>query len=149
MSFRAVRFATFGLMMIAAFVLGVLTTRTETSSHVTAAEVNDTRIKALRKERLAALQNVAEIMVHFHQNGRVHFSEVVEAKRAARKAELELCETDVERVAVLEKMLTEADEFEKYNRAQKEAAKGTEVAVLKAKSERLEIEIALERAKAR
>lgn len=148
MSFRTGRWMTFGSIVFALFAAGILSTRMATPSRATAAEANDNRIKNLRQEKLTALQAVAEMIGIFHRNGRAPYTDLVEARVAARHAELELCETDAERVAVLEKMLTEAREFEQFHRAQKEAAQGTEVEVLKAKAARLDVEVALERAKA-
>jgi hypothetical protein len=107
------------------------------------------KLKALLKERLAALQEAAARTTEQYKRGAGSVAEVMEARRAARDAELELCDTDKERLAVLEKMLEEARAFEK------DVAKMVDAGVVhansgfKAKADRLQMEIALERLKGR
>jgi hypothetical protein len=100
----------------------------------------ESKLKALLKERLATLQEAAAQADKEHRIGKASVAEVMEARRAVRDAELELCDTDKERLAVLEKMLEEARAFEKG------AGKASSSA-LRAKADRLQIEIALERLK--
>jgi len=63
-----------------------------------------------------------------------------------RHAELDLCDTSKERVAVLEKMLAEAKDYEKTIFQQVESGGAQASTALKAKVSRLDVEIALERA---
>lgn len=149
MSSRTVRVVTFCLVMLAAFVSGALSNRTQILPGATAAEANETKIKTLRQERLTVLQDIAEMTFQLYQHARVSFSEVIEARREARIAELELCETDVERVAIWERMLTETKELEQLTLVRKEAGRDTEASLLRAKADRLEVEIALEQAKSK
>jgi hypothetical protein len=60
-----------------------------------------------------------------------------------------LCDTDKERVAVLEKWLAAAKEWEKVVDGLYKASRIAPREVLKAKAERLEVEIALQRANVR
>jgi outer membrane protein TolC len=71
----------------------------------------------------------------------------LEANQAASHAELDLCDTDKERLAVLEKMLAEAKGFEASVAERVKAGESPIRAVLQAKVSRLEIEIALEHVK--
>ena len=52
-------------------------------------------------------------------------------------------------MAVLEKLVAEAKDYEKSAELQYKAGKATRMAALKATADRLEVEIALERAKAK
>lgn len=149
MSSRTVRFATFGLIAFALCVATMFVTRPGTSSHATAAEANNAKINALLKERHATLVSVVETVRTAYEIGRASLIEVSEATIAAQRAELELCKTDRERVVVLEKMLMAARGLEDVAKAQYETASGSNVSVLKAKADRLEIEIALERVRAK
>jgi hypothetical protein len=65
------------------------------------------------------------------------------------EAELELCETDQERVAVLQKILTIARDQETLAQNLVKSEHGTLGMALRAKAERLQAEIALERAKSK
>ena len=81
------------------------------------------------------------------RGGRTSLAHVYEANHAVRKAEIDLCKTDKERFAVLEKMLAEAKDYEKAVATEVKAATAPATAGLKAKVSRLDVEIALERAK--
>ena len=72
---------------------------------------------------------------------------VVEANQVAGKARLELCDTSAERVAVLERMLAQAKDFENRVALLVKAEAGPKTNLLKAKLNRLDVEVALERAK--
>jgi outer membrane protein TolC len=73
----------------------------------------------------------------------------VEARRRLFKAELELCESDKERVAVHEKIVQLEKESEKVVEKRVEAGRVPTYELLAARVNRLEAEIALERAKAK
>lgn len=114
-------------------------------NHPTPAEQRkEARIKTLLKERYSTLKKIEDEVTAMYRKGKASPSEVAEAKRAARNAELDLCETDAERVAVLEKMLAESKDNKKLAEAGFHAAKLLHSAVLKATTDRLEVEIALE-----
>ncbi len=112
-----------------------------------AADAKDSKVKALLTEKLGVLQEVASRTTKAYQVGSASFAEVLEANQAVRGAELDLCDTDKERIAVLEKKLEEAKEFEKKADQQMKAGTASPSAVLKAKVNRLDVEIALERIK--
>jgi len=146
---RKVGLVALGLAVLALVASGAIVTWSGTSPRAAAAERKDDKIKALLKERHATLEKIAAETSEGYRIGRASLSQVAEAKRAARNAELELCDTDKERVAVLEKMLEEAKDYEKSAEGGFQAARITHAAALKATADRLEVEIALERAKAK
>ncbi len=120
-----------------------------TSPRAVAAEDRDTKLKALLKERHAILEQAAEAVRASFQNGRASYRQVAEANRDALRAELDLCETDKARVAVLEKLVAEARNSEAIAQADHKAARASFADTLKATADRLEAEIALERARSR
>jgi hypothetical protein len=107
------------------------------------------QIKDLLREKHSALQEIASHVKSRWKDGRASLNEVYQANPAAFKAELELCDTDMERITVLEKMLGDAKEQEKAVKAQRESGAAVASDVLIAKVERLDVEIALARAKAK
>lgn len=114
-----------------------------------AGDSKDAKLKGLLKERLAALQDVVSELMKAYENGApsISLAQVLEAKQAVLDAELDQCDTDKERIAVLEKTLALAKEYERITKAQVSAG-GTHVGVaIKARAKRLEVEIALERVK--
>src|SRR5262245_47733372 len=112
-----------------------------------AGDAKGSRLKALLGERLAILREVASRTAEAHRGGHASFAEVFEANQAVCKAELDACETDRERVAVLEKLLADAKEYERRAAAQAKAGAVPAGGALKAKVTRLDVEIALERAR--
>src|SRR4051812_35424476 len=73
----------------------------------------DSKLKVLLKEKLAIAQEATTLATTAYQSGGTSFSEVVEANQAVSKVQLDLRDTNAERVAVLERMLAQARDFEK------------------------------------
>lgn len=111
-----------------------------------AADAKDSKIRTLLKEKLAVAQKVAAQKIQLYRAEEASRVEVYEANLAVHNVELELCDTNQERIAVLTKMLAEATEYEKMI-ADHPATPTT--TVLMFKISRLDIAIALERAKER
>lgn len=133
---------------VSVFLLAVGSVGTWTvTSRTHAADAIDSKLKGLLKEKLAVAQQVATLANKTYQVGSGSFSEVVEANQAVGKAQLDLCDTNAERVVVLERMLTQARELHKNAAVRVEAAIAPESSLLKAKLNLLDAEIALERAK--
>src|SRR4029077_4028496 len=63
------------------------------SPDAAAQEGKENKIKALLKQRHAALETIVATTTAAHQTGSAPFVRVVEAKRTARNAELDLCDT--------------------------------------------------------
>jgi hypothetical protein len=106
---------------------------------------SDSKLNSLLRARLAVAQDDVALVTKAYQLGNEPFGEVLEAQNVVSDAQLELCETRAERVAVLERKLAQAQEYEKVVAARVEAAAASQRATFKAKLSRLEFEIALER----
>ncbi len=117
------------------------------ASRVHAADVNDSKLKVLQKEKLTVAQQVATLANRSYQTGTESFANVLEANQAVGNAQLDLCDTNAERIAVLERMLAQERDFEKHVAARVSAEVAPQSSLLKAKLNRLDVEIALERAR--
>src|SRR5947207_848326 len=68
--------------------------------------------KALLTERLAILRDLVRLSTAAYKTAGGSYEEVSEATRRMLQAELELCASDKERIAVLEKLVAEAKTVE-------------------------------------
>ncbi|HLW64720.1 MAG TPA: hypothetical protein VKS79_05320 [Gemmataceae bacterium] len=107
----------------------------------------DSKIKQLQKERLAILKDVARLAKERIRVGQGTVEELRDAERMLLDAELELCSTDKERVEVLERHLSQAQEIEQMMDKMAKAGIVRTSSSLLAKADRLQVEIALARAK--
>jgi hypothetical protein len=114
--------------------------------HVGAAD-EPARIKDMQKERVAALQRVAELIDLSFKQGQVKVSERVKAYQKLFKAELESCDNNAERIKVREKMLSLAKADEEAVARLTRAGEADPTELPKAIARRLAIEIELERLK--
>ena len=101
------------------------------------------------EERLDALKEIAKFQQIMHQGAKVGFDQVLAAKREVAKAELDLCESDQERIKTHERIITLAQDLVKFREVQFESGKTLVVDVLKAKADLLEALTDLDRAKAK
>jgi hypothetical protein len=139
-----------GLILLALLLGGVLSDTFTARTRGAGQNPKDARLKELLKERLATLKEVAsQSKAALQIDPNASPAEVSAANRAVYQAELDLCDTDQERVAVLEKWLTAAKEWEKVVERMGKDKTIAPREVLKAKAERLEVEIALRRLKVR
>lgn len=111
-----------------------------------AQEAEPSKLKTLLAERHSILKEVAAQISRAHKAGGVPITQVHEANQAMYEAELDLCDTIEERVAVLKKMLAAARDYERLVAKEVGAGEASTIATLRAKASRLEIEVALERA---
>jgi hypothetical protein len=107
------------------------------------------RVQALLKERLATLKELAAVSKRSYVEGRTTVAEIARINRLLLKAELELCESNQERIAVHERAVALAKECERIAGLRVTAGTDGQASVLTARAERLSAEIALERAKGR
>lgn len=105
------------------------------------------KARDLQKERIAVLKELLDQTSALFRNARVPYDEVLEAQMLLLNAELDAAETEPDRVALYKKALDHLKAYEEVARAQKTAGRGNELASLKIKARRLEVEIQLERAK--
>src|SRR4051794_19336684 len=75
---------------------------------------DDDKLKALLRERLAALQQVQVEVEHIYRAGQASVDAVLQANAAALEAELDLCQSQKERLTVLEKAVEVARRAESY-----------------------------------
>ncbi|MBW3599591.1 MAG: efflux RND transporter periplasmic adaptor subunit [Planctomycetes bacterium] len=104
------------------------------------------KLEALLKERLDVLRQVATEATKAYREGTIPFEQVAQAHQRLFEAQLEMSDSAEERRAILEKMVGLAKDHEKLVEQLYKAGKATTVEVLAAKANRLEAEIALERA---
>jgi hypothetical protein len=105
------------------------------------------KVHELLKERLATLRELSAVTRSAYLHGNAKFAEVSQAHALLVKAELELCDSDKERLAVHEKAVTAARELENQTSHMHKAGLTTQASVLAARAARLHAEIDLERAK--
>lgn len=113
-----------------------------------AADKND-KVHSLLKERFAILKELVATTKTAYETDKATFGELTQVNAQLLAAELELCESDQERMVVHERAVDLAKEYEKATVELYKAARVTHSAVLAATANRLEAEIAYERAKAR
>jgi hypothetical protein len=115
------------------------------------ATAKESRLRQLLQERFEILSKLVSQAERRYQAGvpGLGLLQMREFKRAALDAELELCQSDRQRIAVLEKIVSLEKEAENamLQRVKAEAASADELLLWKA--ERLKAEIALERVRAR
>jgi hypothetical protein len=109
---------------------------------------SQTTVRTLQEDRLTVLRKISEIVSRRHASGYGNLSEVWAAEQAATEAELDLCATDKERVSVLERRLDQAKSVEAQAARHAHDGYGNEETALRAKADRLQVEIRLEQARA-
>jgi hypothetical protein len=109
----------------------------------------NSKVRDLQAQRLTTLSNLVAITREHYQNGEVSSDELLSVTRQEMEAELDLCTSAEERVAILERVVDGAklQEAQAANlAANKLLAKR---ALLKATADRLQQEILLEQARDR
>jgi outer membrane protein TolC len=112
-------------------------------------QAGEAKVRALLKERLAILKTIAQETDKFAETGRITPEEIVQAKLAVLKAELDLCQSDRERVAVYGRIVAHYQDLENVLQTRVAAGQVPRFAALRARADRLEAEANLERTKAR
>ncbi len=90
------------------------------------------------EERLKILRAIARQLEAQHKNGTAPFEKVIQAKRDVVKAEVELAESEPERLKALESLAALAQNAVDVRKVQFEAGMATQVELLQAKGELLE-----------
>lgn len=119
------------------------------SRRVEAQVGQNSKVHDLQEERLATLSDIVKRTREHFTNGLATADDVWSATKAREQAALELCASDKERIAILEKALNEARMREEQEA--KLAANNLlpKTSLLQAKADRLEQEILLEQAKSK
>lgn len=113
-----------------------------------AAQVSqNSKVRDLQQQRLSTLRDLVRITREHYDNGEVSSDELISATRQEMEAELDLCASNKERIAVLERVLAGAKALEEQ--AAKLAANKllSKRSLLKATADRLQQEILLEQAR--
>jgi hypothetical protein len=105
-------------------------------------------LNALQKERLTTVRDIAKLAAEAYKAGLGSYDEVREAAQMVLQAELEQCASDKERVAVLQKFVAQAKQLEDHAAQLSKTGQAPTRTALKAKAERLQAEISLQRAAA-
>jgi hypothetical protein len=113
------------------------------------ADGHDARLRALVAEKLKVMRDGAEISLRQFRSARVELQEVIDWQIDLRRAELDACTTDQERIAVWKRALEEAKDLEQMVQAKRQFAQATPTALMRATAYRLDAEIALERLNAK
>lgn len=101
----------------------------------------EARVKTLLKERLAALRELGDVIARTGNT-----TEIFRARLAVLYAELEVCEADRERLAVLQETVAAAKQFEAH--LENASAAVSANTRLRARLTRIDAELGLERFKA-
>jgi hypothetical protein len=125
------------LAMVMALILGPALPAAEPAS----------KTQELMKERLATARDYLRQTMQRYQNHVGTVDQAREATRLVLEAELDLCATAKDRIAILEKYVAEAVNIEKMADALVKTGQGQQGAWLAAKADRLKGQIELERAK--
>lgn len=108
----------------------------------------DSKVKALLTERLATVRDIHDQESRSFGQGAATSQGVHQAHLAVLNAELDLCESNKDRLAVLGRIVTAAKEYEARVSTAVAASTASSNAKARAKVARLDAEINLERAKA-
>jgi hypothetical protein len=109
-----------------------------------AADANAARMDALLADRLATLKEIAEAVRVQQAAGLRTPDQMYAANQAVNAAELDMAQNEQQRIAVLDRMVAEARNYESLAHAPAALAIDQN-APLRAKAARLDVEIALER----
>jgi hypothetical protein len=110
------------------------------------AEAKGSKQKELLKERLAVIREIAKLSTEAYKAGAASYDEVREAVRMVLQAELEQCDSDKDRITVLEKVVAEAKKMEEHAGQLSKTGQAPTRTALRAKADRLQAEIKLEQA---
>ncbi len=88
-------------------------------------------------------------MEKHYQKGQISTEEMAQTRIEVLKADLDLCESDKARVGLHQRIVSQYKEIEKLKEAGFKAGQVTQADLLRAKVNRLEAEIELERARAK
>lgn len=105
------------------------------------------KVRDLQEQRLATLRNLVKMTTEHYKNGRASSDELRSATGARDEAELDLCTSNKERIAILERIVAEAKLLEELSVKMAANKLLPETSVLRAKADRLQKEILLEQAR--
>jgi hypothetical protein len=107
------------------------------------------RVRDLQEQRLDTLRNLVKVTTEHYKNGQASSDELWSATRAKDEAELDLCTSNAERIAVRERIVADAKMVEEQDAKLITNKLMSRTLLLKATADRLQQEILLEYAKAK
>lgn len=137
-----------GTLAVSAFLIGSASSQDD-GGKAGAQEAATLKVKQLQDEYLATLRDLAKTTDVLYRHARAEAAAAYEARQLLLAAEVDRAENDAERIKLYENFTDAMKEYEEIATARKQAAKGTETDILKAKAVRLEAEIALENLKSK
>ena len=139
------RLLVFGMFMLAA---GCLKSSEVAPRSSAAVDAKTAKLHQLRKDKVEVLQKIFNACENGFKRGEIDYMKLCDARRPLRRAQLEMCATDAERIGVLEKSLEEAKEIEGIAQAMEQGSgEMSKIDVHRARAECLDFEIELTRLK--
>lgn len=109
----------------------------------------NSRVRDLQKERVAVLREAVDDIKAAYQAGRTSIDRLQQALRSQYDAELEICDTDKEKLRVHQEIFNLARENEQSTEQRYKSGNVPKIDLLMATASRLSAAIALERVKAK
>ena len=107
------------------------------------------KVRELQEQRLATIRKLVDITTERYRTGQTSSDELLAATRARDDAELDLCTSNQERLAILERIVAQAKAREEQDAKLVANKLLPETSFLKAQADLLEQEIRLEQVKTR
>ena len=139
--FKVVSVPALGLLLVGFWLLHALGVEAQTS--------RGGRVRDLQEQRLDTLRNLVKITTEHYKNGQASSDDLWSATRAKDEAELDLCTSNAERIAILERIVADAEMVEEQDAKLVTNKLLSRTLLLKATADRLQQEIHLEYAKAK
>lgn len=117
------------------------------SMRVEAQVSQSSKVHDLQQQRLETLRDLAKTTSEHYTRGLASWDELRSANRARDEAELDLCTSSRERIAIFERLVAEAKVTEEQSAKLAANKLLPETSVLRAKADRLRQEILLEQAR--
>jgi len=136
---KAVSIPAFGLLLAGFWFLHSVGVEAQTS--------RSGRVRDLQEQRLDTLRDLVKITTEHYHSGLASAEDLWSATRAKDEAELDLCNSNADRIAILERIVAEAKELEAQDAKLVANKLLSRTLMLKAKANRLRQEIRLEDAK--
>ncbi len=139
-------FLVFGILVLAMS----LKSNEVTPQATAASDEKGAKLHQLRKDKVDVLQLIVTYCENGFKKGEISYQQLCDARLPLRRAQLEACAADAERIAVLEKSLKEAKENEVVvQQIEKVSGEMSKMDVQRARADCLDIEIELERLKSK
>jgi hypothetical protein len=137
---KAISIPALGLLLVGFWLLHSVGAEAQTS--------RSGRVRDLQEQRLDTLRDLVKITTEHYKNGLESSDELWSATRAEDEAELDLCTSNADKIAILKRIVAEAKVLEEQDAKLVANKLMSRTLLLKATADRLQQEILLEYAKA-